>query len=187
MLRIIGGKLSGRKIEAPRGRTTRPTSDRVREAIFNIIAHHDWGKAIGNPLSKTDVLDAFCGTGALAFEALSRGCINATLFDMDPQALRIAKSNAEKLGLTKTCNIMRMDATRPPRAQKSHHLVFLDPPYGKDLIAPSLAALDGQGWIGKHTLVLAETASDNEPALPDQFTLILSRIYGDTAAHFIAR
>ena len=87
-MRIIGGKLSGRKLEAPASRATRPTGDRVREAVFNIIAHHEWGKMIGNPLAKTHVLDAFCGTGALAFEALSRGSMHAVLLDKDRLAFQ---------------------------------------------------------------------------------------------------
>jgi 16S rRNA (guanine966-N2)-methyltransferase len=186
-LRIIGGKLSGRVIDAPKGRVTRPTSDRVREAMFNIIIHHEWGKKIGDPLKKANVLDAFCGTGALAFEALSRGCTEAFLFDQDRQALRIAQDNAEKLGLKKTCSIMPVDALRPPRARDTCRLIFLDPPYRKNLIAPSLTALDMAGWIAENALVVVESAKKEKLELPENFALLLSRTYGDTATHFVAR
>ena len=87
-MRIIGGTLSGRTFEAPSGRTTRPMLDRIRQALFNIIEHHDWGNGIGDPLAGANVMDAFCGTGALAFEALSRGAAKATLFDNDRNALQ---------------------------------------------------------------------------------------------------
>jgi 16S rRNA (guanine966-N2)-methyltransferase len=185
VIRIIGGKLSGRKLEVPASRTTRPTGDRVREAVFNIIAHHEWGKMIGNPLAKTHVLDAFCGTGALAFEALSRGSIHATLLDKDRPALRVAQKNADNLGLKKACQIMPADTLHPPRAKQACQLVFLDPPYRKNLVAPALAALDAAGWVADNALIVIETAKKEPLELPENFAPLLSRVYGDTAVHFV--
>src|SRR6202012_3781718 len=98
-MRIIGGTLSGQTFEAPSGSTTRPMLDRIRQALFNIVEHHDWGKGIGDALTGANVMDAFCGTGALAFEALSRGAAKATMFDSDSNAYKVATANAAKLGL----------------------------------------------------------------------------------------
>lgn len=184
-MRIIGGKLSGRPLKSPLSRATRPMLDRVREALFNIIDHHDWGRQIGKPLKGTNMLDAFCGTGALAFEALSHGCTQATLFDKDRDALNIAKENAEALGLKTMCQIMPIDALHPPKATYKCRLVFLSPPYRKGLIAPGLAALDAAGWIAPNALIIAETARKEPLELPDNFASMFSRFYADTALHFI--
>ena len=146
-MRITGGTLSGRKIEPPLSLTTRPMMDRVRQALFNILAHHDWGPKIGDVLDQTEVLDAFCGTGALAFEALSYGASHATLFDKDRQALQVAAKNAASLGLQNKCQILLADTLQPPRAPKACKLVFLAPPYRKDLVPPAMLALDKAGWI----------------------------------------
>ncbi|HUY67764.1 MAG TPA: 16S rRNA (guanine(966)-N(2))-methyltransferase RsmD [Alphaproteobacteria bacterium] len=185
-MRIIGGKLSGRTITAPRGTATRPTQDRLREALFDIITHRDWD-GIGDPLTGATVLDAFCGTGALAFEALSRGASHAVLFDQDRNALRTAKENAAKLGLAKVCQIVNVDARHPPKVTGACRLVFLDPPYGKNLIAPALSALDEAGWIAKDALIIAETAKKEILELPENFAPFFSRFYGDTGLHFVHR
>lgn len=185
-MRIVGGTLSGRKIQPPLSRVTRPMMDRIREALFNILVHNDWGKEIGNVFDN-HVIDAFCGTGALAFEALSRGTEHATLFDMDRQALMIANKNASALGLKDKCTIISADATRPPRAQKACKLVFLAPPYRKGLIPPALAALDKAGWVAPHALVVGETAKKEALEIPKGFKLLFSRFYGDTALHFLNR
>lgn len=184
-MRIVGGNLSGRVIKAPAGRGTRPTSDRVREAVFNIIAHNNWENLPEDIFEGAQVLDAFCGTGALAFECLSRGSAHASLFDLDKQALSIAKENAKTLGLEKSCTIMHADATRPPKAKEACNIIFLDPPYKKNLIDKSLPALEKSGWIAPHALIIAETSKNEELDLPEGFTALASRTYGDTAAHFM--
>jgi 16S rRNA (guanine966-N2)-methyltransferase len=185
-MRIIGGTLSGRAIAAPAGRTTRPMLDRIRQALFNIIEHHDWGE-LGDVLNDVNVLDAFCGTGALAFEALSRGAAQATLFDKDRNALRVATANAEKLDLKKRCRILPADTLRPPAATYECRLVFVAPPYRKGLIAPGLTALDEAGWIADDALIVAETARKEALVAPENFAPILSRTYADTALHFLSR
>jgi 16S rRNA (guanine966-N2)-methyltransferase len=186
-MRIVGGTLSGRKLEPPTSRATRPMMDRVRQALFNILEHNDWGKHIGDLFHATQVLDAFCGTGALAFEAISRGATHATLFDKERQALLIARKNAAALGVEKQCTIMETDALGPPRALKSCKLVFFAPPYRKNLIPPAMLACDAAGWIAKHALIVAETAKKEALEIPEGFTLLFSRFYGDTALHFIVR
>jgi len=187
-MRIVGGALSGRKIEPPLSRVTRPMMDRIREALFNIIAHRDWGKEIGEIFSEnTHVLDAFCGTGALAFEALSWGAGTATLFDKDHNALEIATKNAASLSLQKRCVIQMTDALTPPRAGKPCKLVFLAPPYHKELIPPSLAALDTAGWIAPQALIVVETARKEDAGIEPPFNLVLERFYSDTGLHFYVR
>ncbi len=186
-MRITGGTLAGRKIEPPLSRTTRPMMDRVRQALFNILAHHDWGREIGNVFGDTHVLDAFCGTGALAFEAISYGAEHATLFDKDRNALEVATKNADTLGVKKLCYIRAGDATEPPRAAQPCKLVFLAPPYRKNLIPPALIALNKMGWIAKHPLILAETAKKEALEIPEEFQVLFSRYYGDTALHFLTR
>ncbi|MDD5586805.1 MAG: 16S rRNA (guanine(966)-N(2))-methyltransferase RsmD [Alphaproteobacteria bacterium] len=183
-MRIIGGTLSGRKLKTPEGRATRPMMDRVREGLFNILAHHDWGKAIGDPLDGTNVLDAFCGTGALAFEALSRGAAQAFLFDKNKQARQTAAANAASLGLKDVCKIMPADATSPPKAEAPCQLVFLAPPYRKGLVPPALAALEKAGWIAPDALIVIETAKNEKLELPEKYAVLTERTYGDTALVF---
>jgi 16S rRNA (guanine966-N2)-methyltransferase len=187
-MRIVGGKLSGRKIMPPLSLTTRPMMDRVRVSLFNILLHHDWGSKIGKVFDgETEVLDAFCGTGALAFEALSHGAAHATLFDKDQEALSIAKKNAAHLGVQNQCQIIFADAAAPPKALKTCKLVFLSPPYNKDLIPAALPALEKAGWIGKHAVLVAEVAKKEKFSMPDGYTLKVSRTYGIATLHFMIR
>jgi 16S rRNA (guanine966-N2)-methyltransferase len=186
-MRITGGTLSGRRIGPPVSRATRPMMDRIRQALFNILAHHDWGKEIGNVLDGTHILDAFCGTGALAFEAISYGAAHATLFDISRQALDVAGKNAATLGVKKNCDILLADTLAPPRVTKPCRLIFLAPPYRKGLIPPALLALDKKGWLERAPLIVVETAKKETLDVPDNFNLLFSRAYGDTALHFIAR
>jgi 16S rRNA (guanine966-N2)-methyltransferase len=188
-MRIVGGTLSGRKIEPPLSLNTRPMMDRVREALFNILAHRDWGKYIGDIFDDENLhgIDAFCGTGALAFEAISWGATQVTLFDKDPQALKIARQNATTLGIADKCHILPADATQPPQATTPCKLVFLAPPYRKNLIAPSFAALDAAGWIAPHALIVAETAKTEKLEPLPGCELVIARSYGEPMLHFLTR
>jgi 16S rRNA (guanine966-N2)-methyltransferase len=188
-MRIVGGTLSGRKIEPPLSLVTRPMRDRVREALFNILAHRDWGKNIGDLFEPdVSVLDAFCGTGALAFEAISWGAGHATLFDKDMQALKIARQNAATLGIADKCQILSADSTLPPRSQQNPcKLVFLAPPYRKNLIPPAFAALDAAGWIASHAVIVAETAKKESFEPLSDCEVVLERGYGDTTLRFLKR
>lgn len=187
-MRIVGGKLSGRKITPPLSLTTRPMMDRVRVSLFNILLHHDFGPKIGKIFDhETYVLDAFCGTGALAFEALSHGAAYATLFDKDQAALSIARKNAAHLKIENQCQILMGDATAPISARQACKLVFLSPPYNKDLIPQAVPALDKAGWIAKHAVVVAEVAKKEKFEVPEGFTLKVSRTYGIATLHFLVR
>lgn len=188
-MRIVGGDLRGRKIEPPLSTVTRPMMDRVREALFNILAHRDWGKNIGDLFEDENlrVIDAFCGTGALAFEAISWGATHATLFDKDANALKIARQNAASLGIVDKCAIVAADATQPPQAPAPCKLAFLAPPYRKNLIPPTFAALDKAGWIAPHALIVAETAKTETLEPLPGCELILARGYGEPMLYFLVR
>jgi 16S rRNA (guanine966-N2)-methyltransferase len=189
-MRIVGGKLRGRNFEPPESLVTRPMMDRVREALFNVLAHRDWGKHVGelfNEGNDLHVLDAFCGTGALSFESLSRGAVRATLFDHDAGALKLARTNAAKLGLSDKCDILAADTTKPPQASTPCQLIFLAPPYRKNLIAPAFAALDKAGWIAPRAVIVAETAkTETLDPLPG-CELVVARAYGEPMLHFLTR
>jgi 16S rRNA (guanine966-N2)-methyltransferase len=161
----------------------RPTGDRVREAVFNILAHGDFGAA--DPVADQVVLDAFCGTGAIGLEALSRGARLALFLDSAPASLAVARRNAERLGEAGRCRFLRGDATRPPAAPEAAGLVFLDPPYGQGLLAPALQGLRAAGWLAPGAVCVAEAAAGEAWPVPDGFTLVQSRRYGAAEVSFL--
>ncbi|WP_437357811.1 16S rRNA (guanine(966)-N(2))-methyltransferase RsmD [Inquilinus limosus] len=175
-LRLVAGRHKGRILAAPPDRATRPTSDRVREAVFNILAHAGYGPDEGDAVADAVVLDAFAGTGALAFEALSRGAAEAWLFDSSSAALGFARRNAEALGETAHAHILRADALKPPPARAQATLLFLDPPYRQGLVGPAIRALSAAGWLAPGCLVVAETAADEPPV--EGIDLLDERRYG---------
>jgi 16S rRNA (guanine966-N2)-methyltransferase len=186
-MRIVGGTLSGRKIEPPTSLTTRPMMDRIRQALFNILEHHDWGRQIGNVVTDAHVLDGFCGTGALGLEAISRGATEAYMFDNDSTAVKTANQNATTLGIQNQCRIFLGDALAPPTAPGAPcKLVFLAPPYRKNLIPPALLAYGAAGWIDRQALIVAETAKKEPLELPPAYTELFFRSYGDTMLHFVS-
>ena len=180
-MRLVGGNLRGRRLEAPSGREIRPTSDRTREAIFNILAHADWAPEIEGAL----VLDAFCGTGALGLEALSRGAARAIFMDQGREALDLVRRNVSALGLAERCEIMRADATRPPHARAPCTLLFLDPPYAKELASTALVALQERGWVAPGALAVVEVGIDDPFAPASGWQLLDTRPYGETRVLFI--
>jgi 16S rRNA (guanine966-N2)-methyltransferase len=179
-VRIVAGKHRGRTLAAPSGRDTRPTTDRTREALFNILAHADWAGLDG-----VRVLDGFCGTGALGLEALSRGAVHATFMDIARAALDCTRANAASLGEGAAATVLRADPTRPPKAPAPCGLIFLDPPYRKELASAALPALRRAGWIAGAALCVVEEAADAPFSPPDGFSLLERRCYGDTAIYFV--
>jgi 16S rRNA (guanine966-N2)-methyltransferase len=182
-MRIVAGKHRGRTLAAPKGRNTRPTAARAREALFNILAHAGFGPDGGAALDDALVLDAFAGTGAFAFEALSRGAKAATLFETDRAVLACAKANATALKEQANVAILARDATKPGTADRPHDVVFLDPPYGKELAVKALAALAARGWIAAGALAIAEIGAKEDFIPPEGFTSLDERTYG--AAKFV--
>ncbi len=159
-MRIIAGQWRGRVLAAPPGQKTRPTAERVRQALFDRLMHAPWGgRAL---LEGARVLDVFAGTGALGLEALSRGAAHATFMEQDRAALNALHANIAACGAHAT--VLPGDARRPPKGEGCT-LVFLDPPYGQDLLRPTLAALEAAGWLAAEALLLAESApTDPQPS-----------------------
>lgn len=166
-MRIVGGRWRGRALQAPAATDTgiRPSSDRLREALFNILMHAPWMAERGG-LPGMAVLDACCGTGALGLEAVSRGAASAVLMDRGPAALRLTTANAASLKAGDAVTVLRADVTKPPPARCACQLLFIDPPYRQGLIPPAVAALDAAGWLAADALVCAEIASDETLELP---------------------
>lgn len=159
-MRIVAGRHKGRVLAAPDGRTTRPTADRVRESLFNILAN-------GDPsLEDARVLDAFAGSGALGFEALSRGAGHVAFLETEGSAAAIIAANARKLGVERQVTIQRLDATRPGRAREACRVVLMDPPYKCGLAGPALQALHAGGWIAPDAVVVVEVAAGEAFASP---------------------
>lgn len=174
-MRIDAGSHRGVKLAAPQGDDTRPTSDRARQAVFNILAHaHD-------AIRDAKVLDVFAGSGALGLEALSRGAERASFIESDRAAAECIKRNIAACREQARAQLFIADALRPPRASSSWapcSLVFLDPPYGKGLIPPALTALRENGWIAPEALVVAEVDRKETLGLVDGFDVLDDRHYG---------
>lgn len=164
-MRIVAGAWRGRRLVAPAGTATRPTSDRARQALFDRLAHAPWA---AGALTGAQVLDAFAGSGALGLEALSRGAAHVTFLENDPGALAAIRANVAACRAADRCRILQADATRPPPGSACR-LVFLDPPYGQGLVAPALAALRRAGWIAPGAMLVVETGRD-EAAVPGEVT-----------------
>ena len=183
-LRIVGGVHRGRRLTAPPGETVRPTSDRAREALFNILSHGSFA-AGGLPFAGRPVLDAFAGTGALGLEALSRGASAAVFIENGRDALAILRRNIAALGEEDRAHIVAADATRPARAAMVCAAAFLDPPYRSGLAGPALSALAGAGWLMPGALVAVEVAAHEELSLPAGFAPIDERVYGAARLVFL--
>jgi 16S rRNA (guanine966-N2)-methyltransferase len=175
-MRIVGGKHRGRRIAAPPGSAVRPTSERAREALFNILAHGRFGAA---PVCEdARVLDVFAGTGAFGLEALSRGARFATFIEKDRQARDVLDANIKALGESTRARLLAADATMPPRADGPYDLLFVDPPYRSGLAAPALEALSRAGWIAADALVIVELAARSDFEPPEGFVPFDERRYG---------
>ena len=186
-MRITGGRLGGRNLVSPNDMAVRPTSDRTRQAIFNILAHKDFG--IEFSLEGIAVADLFAGGGALGIEALSRGARYCLFVDEDADSRALQRQNVEGLGLTGITKIWRRDATDLGPLNTGSGgpfgLVFLDPPYRKNLVPPALKSLKNGGWLAANALLVVET-SKGEPIDADGFSVIDSRDYGETQIIFLS-
>lgn len=178
-MRIIGGKFSGRRIMAPKGTTSRPTTDRTRESLFNILGSRD-----DIIFEGARVIDLFAGSGALGFEALSRGAAWCLFVDTDAGARGAIRDNIEALALFGITRIHRRSATslgtKPASAGAPFNLAFLDPPYEKNLCEPALATLADGGWLTPDAIAVVEQASREAPAQHRAFSQLDQRRYGDT-------
>jgi len=183
-MRIVGGRLRGRALAAPKSPAIRPSADRLREALFNILAH-----AYGGPVADARVLDLFAGTGALGIEAVSRGAAFALFVDDGAEARALIRANVEALGLGGVTRIFRRDATRLGAAHpvEPFSLVFADPPYGRGLAEKALAAARDGRWLTPDALLVVEEAVDAKFAPPEGFEESERRDYDDTQLIFMRR
>ncbi|WP_300549957.1 16S rRNA (guanine(966)-N(2))-methyltransferase RsmD [Roseovarius sp.] len=184
-MRIIGGEHRGRALasvgKGDAGAHLRPTSDRVRESLFNVLAG-----GYGDPANGARVLDIFAGTGALGLEALSRGAVTVSFIEDGRKALGILRQNIALCRAKDQTRIFKTDARRPGvNPGEPHDLVFLDPPYAKGLGEAALAAALAGGWIAEDALVVWEESAGITP--PEGFRLIEERKYGDTIIRFLER
>jgi 16S rRNA (guanine966-N2)-methyltransferase len=181
-MRVVGGKLRSRPIAGPKSDAVRPTSDRLREALFNILTH-----SYGDPVTGGRVLDLFAGTGALGIEAISRGADYALFVDEGVEARALLRDNVESLGLGGVTRIFRRDATKlgPAHPLVPFSLIFLDPPYGKSLAEKSLISARDGGWLVPQALVVVEEATDAGFKAPEGFIEAERRQYDDTEFTFL--
>jgi len=179
-MRIIGGEYRGRKLTPLSGRDIRPTTDRMRETIFNILSHSP------TSLVGANVLDLFAGTGAMGLEALSRGAAHATFFDKDKKALQLVKKNIALLKAENNTTIRCVPAPALPSSSTPYDIIFIDPPYHLDLIPDVLCTLEKNGYISDECLIIIEYSSNNDLILPDSFEIFKDKIYGDCHVSILA-
>ncbi len=179
-MRIVGGSLRGRRLLAPADQRIRPTGERIREALFNILAH----RQPALPLD-VDVVDGFAGTGALGLEALSRGASRVAFLESDAAALALIERNLAALGGNAAAVVMARDVTRPGLAPFAAQLLLMDPPYLKELAAPALSALAGQGWLKPGAICVIELARKDPLVPPESFQMFDERSYGATKLVFL--
>lgn len=184
-MRIVGGKFKGRALVTPNGQNTRPTSDRAREAIFNILAHADWAPN----LEGARVMDVFAGSGALGFEAMSRGAAFCLFVETDEAARGAIRDNVETFGLFGTTRVHRRDATqlgaRPGSQAEAFNLVFLDPPYRKGLGEKALDALVSGNWLSENAIIVFERAADEDDFVTDVWQKINVKTYSAAQVLFL--
>ena len=176
-MRVVGGRLRGRNLASPASRDIRPTADRLRESLFNILAH-----GYGDPVEGGRIIDLFAGTGALGIEAVSRGAAFTLFVDNGAEARALLRQNVEALGLGGVTKVYRRDATKlgPAHPMEPFSLAFLDPPYGKGLGEQALASLRDGGWLTPQALLVVEEAVSAKFAAPEGFEELERRAYDDT-------
>ena len=181
-MRVVGGRLKGRNLVSPASRDIRPTADRLRESLFNILVH-----AYDDPIQGARVLDLFAGTGALGIEAISRGAAFALFVDNGTEARALLRNNVEALGLGGMTKVFRRDASNLGMAHpvEPFSLVFLDPPYRMKLAEKALASLRDGGWLTPAALLVVEEAKAADFAAPDGFLELERRVYDDTEFVFL--
>jgi 16S rRNA (guanine966-N2)-methyltransferase len=182
-MRVVAGRFRGRALQAPDDMSIRPTSDRVRESVFNILTHgiEDFS------LNGARVIDLFAGTGALGIEAVSRGAAYCLFVEEAPEARALIRRNVEAMGLTGETRIFRRDATDlgPAGSTEPYRLAFLDPPYGKGLGVKALAGLAERKWLATGAICVLEERAGAAVAIPEAFALLDTRGYGDTEIRFL--
>ncbi len=180
-MRVVGGVLRGRPIIAPPGTNTRPTSDRAREALFNILVH-------GSPtIEGHDFLDLFAGSGAVGIEAASRGARKTVLVERDPSAIQAIQQNIDSLHIGHAVELKRFDATALSHCDRPFDHVFLDPPYSEGLVENCLRRLISGNWVAHGGRIVCETAAGEELQIPEGIVAEVTKRYGAARMHFLRR
>ena len=184
-MRIVAGNLKGRTITTPEGQATRPTSDRARQAVFNVLEHAAWAE----PLEGMRVMDLYAGSGALGFEAISRGAAFALFVETDEEARGAIRENADAYGVMGRSRVHRRSAidlgSRPGSDGEAFDLAFLDPPYRKGLGEQTLARLLEGGWLKPGALVVFERGSDEPEIDTPGYQRLDARNYGAARVLFL--
>ncbi len=180
-MRIIGGEFRGRKLTPPSDKRIRPTSDRMRETIFNILEHST------TPLEGANILDVFAGTGAMGIESLSRGAAHATFFDKSPASLKLIKKNIALFNLGEKTTVKATSAPIFPPSHKKYNIIFLDPPYNLDVINDTINSLDKNKYLAEYCLIIAETPSNMPLAFPSFLTVTKEKTYGNSRFSFFKK
>lgn len=189
-MRITGGEYRGRTLIVPKGEGVRPTSDMTRQAVFNLLVAGRFLAEVDFELDGAQVLDAFCGTGALGLEALSRGAAGCVFIDRDKASITSARQNAEKFRITEPLHFILKDTAKigpKPAHIPAAELVFIDPPYRKGLIVPALEALSQNGWLAPSAIGVleSETRFADDELSPLPFDLLDKRPYGDSVIRIV--
>lgn len=191
-MRIVGGKHRGRPLTCPTGKTARPTLDRTRESLFNILLQGDVSKGLLPTGTKSlligqHILDVFAGTGALGLEALSRGAQKVTFIEKAPDSLAALRDNIKSLKEQQTTQVIQGDALIPPKAREACSLILMDAPYNQNLTDPTIKALDNAGWIAETALIVAECDAKETILSPSGFEEVDNRKYGKSRIFFFLR
>lgn len=173
MTRIIAGDFRGRRLEVPKGRDVRPTTDRMRERLFSMLGHHRYPNLAG-----ARVADLFAGTGALGLEALSRGATHVTFVEQARPSLNALRANIDTLAASSACKVIATSATKLPNAQEAYDFVFMDPPYRQNLLAAGLQDLESKNWLRQGSVIVCELASDEDFTPPACFAVLDDRSQG---------
>ena len=183
-MRIVAGRFRGRRLTAPEGAATRPSSDKTRESLFNIL---EAGKIGGGEslVRGARVIDGFAGTGALGLEALSRGAAAITFVENFAPALTALRANIAALEVEDACRVIDGDLLHLPRAPHGHSIALLDPPYQQGLAEPALRRLVEGGWLAPGALAVVELMKTEDFTAPDGFELLDERIYGKAKLVFL--
>lgn len=173
MTRIIAGEFRGRRLSVPTGKTVRPTTDRMRERVFSMLQHSRYPDLVDGR-----VADVFAGTGALGLEALSRGAAHTCFVEKSSRSLQHLEANIKTLQVQDRTSVLRCKATEVPKAQMPFSHIFMDPPYGRDLLSPSLKACMQAGWLESGTVLVCELGADEDFDPPGKLSIVDDRTQG---------
>ncbi|WP_286830324.1 MULTISPECIES: 16S rRNA (guanine(966)-N(2))-methyltransferase RsmD [Kordiimonas] len=182
MTRIVAGRFRGRRLDVPKGRDVRPTTDRMRERLFSMLMH-------GRYPDMTDavVADIFAGTGALGLEALSRGAARVTFVEQARPSVACINANIGTLGVSDQATILAKNATNLPPANAPCDFIFMDPPYRQGLVRPTLDSILAQGWLSEDGVIVCEQAADEPIDIPDALNVVDDRSQGQQRILFLLR